>query len=56
MVGALAMMGIGTEPALALSVLLGVVLLVNGLLGLWPLMLGGDRFVAVRTSTLAQEP
>jgi uncharacterized membrane protein YbhN (UPF0104 family) len=48
MVGALAMMGIGTEQALALSVLLGFVLLANGLLGVLPLAFGGERFVGVR--------
>jgi hypothetical protein len=48
MVGALGMMGIGADQAIALSVLLGVVLLLNGLLGLWPLTFGGDRFVAAR--------
>jgi glycosyltransferase 2 family protein len=53
MVGALGMMGIETEPALALSVLIGVVLLANGLLGLWPLTFGGDRFVATRSPKLS---
>jgi hypothetical protein len=50
MVGALGMMGIDAEHALALSVLIGVVLLANGLLGLWPLAFGGDRFVAARST------
>ena len=48
MIGALATMGIGTEQALALSVLLGFALLANGLIGVLPLAFGGDRFVAVR--------
>jgi len=48
MIGALAMMGIGTEQALALSVLVGFALLANGLIGVLPLAFGGDRFVAVR--------
>jgi hypothetical protein len=43
-----AMVGIGTESALALSVLLGVTALANGLVGLLPLTLGGERFVATR--------
>ncbi len=49
MVGALSLVGIGTEPALALSVLLGVAALANGLVGLLPLAFGGERFVATRT-------
>jgi len=48
MVGALAMMGIGTEQALALSVLLGFALLANGLIGVVPLAFGGERFMAIR--------
>ena len=50
MVGALGMMGIDADQAIALSVLLGIVLLLNGLLGLWPLTFAGDRFVAGRNS------
>ena len=48
MVGALGMMGIDVAHALALSVLIGIVTLVNGLVGLWPLAFGGERFVATR--------
>lgn len=48
MVGALGMIGIATEQALALSVLLGFALLANGLLGVLPLAFGGERFVAAR--------
>lgn len=48
MVGALSMVGISTEQALALSVLLGVALLGNGLVGLLPLAFGGERFVTRR--------
>jgi hypothetical protein len=48
MIGALGTMGIGTEQALVLSVLLGFALLANGLIGVLPLAFGGDRFVAVR--------
>lgn len=57
MVGALSMIGIRTEPALALSVLLGVTALVNGLIGLVPLAFGGERFVATRAvrSTVSSE-
>jgi uncharacterized membrane protein YbhN (UPF0104 family) len=44
MIGALAMMGIGAEQALALSVLLGFALLANGLMGLLPLAFGGEQF------------
>lgn len=54
-VGALSMVGIGTEPALALSLLLGVAALGNGLIGLVPLVLGGERFVASRAQ-LARTP
>jgi glycosyltransferase 2 family protein len=54
MVGALSMVGIGTESALALSVLLGVTALANGLVGLLPLTLGGERFVATRTQYAAE--
>ena len=50
MVGALSMVGIGTEPALALSVLLCVSMLGNALIGLLPLAFGGQRFVATRAS------
>lgn len=52
MVGALGMMGIASEQALALSVLLGFALLANGLLGVLPLAFGGERFVARRTPPL----
>ena len=48
MVGALSMIGIGTEPALALSVLLGFTMLANGLIGVLPLMFGGQRYWAGR--------
>jgi hypothetical protein len=49
MIGALGAMGIETEPALALSVLLGFALLANGLLGLLPLTLGGEQFAGPRS-------
>lgn len=55
MVGALSMIGIGTEPALALSVLLGVTVLANGLIGLVPLAFGGQRFVPTRSARVAEE-
>jgi uncharacterized membrane protein YbhN (UPF0104 family) len=54
MVGALSMIGIGTEPALALSVLLGVAVLANGLIGLLPLAFGGERFVPTRSAREAE--
>ena len=44
MVGALSMIGIGTEPALALSVLMGFTALANGVIGVLPLMFGGQRY------------
>jgi hypothetical protein len=53
LIGALAMMAIGTEQALALSVLLGFAILANGLIGVLPLAFGGDRFVAVRGRSAA---
>ncbi len=48
MVGALSMVGIGTESALALSILVGFTMLANGLLGVFPLLFGGQRYVAAR--------
>jgi uncharacterized membrane protein YbhN (UPF0104 family) len=48
MVGVLSMLGIAAEQALALSVLIGCVLLANGLIGALPLAFGGKRFVAAR--------
>ena len=48
MVGALSLLGIRPEPALALSILLGFGVLANGLIGLLPLAFGGQRFVATR--------
>jgi uncharacterized membrane protein YbhN (UPF0104 family) len=47
-VGALSLVGIGTEPALALSVLFGVTQLANGLLGVLPLAFGEGRYLPVR--------
>jgi uncharacterized membrane protein YbhN (UPF0104 family) len=44
MAGALSMIGIGTEPALALSVLMGVTALGNGVIGVLPLLFGGQRY------------
>jgi len=55
MVGVLSMLGIGTEPALALSLLLGLGMLGNALLGFLPLAFGGERFVASR-ARLAPAP
>ena len=52
MVGALSMVGIGTEHALALSVLLGVAMLGNGLVGLLPLAFGGERFMTRRAEVV----
>jgi len=49
----LSMVGIGTDPALALSLLIGVATLGNALIGLVPLVFGGGRFVARRTSYAA---
>lgn len=48
MVGALSMIGIGTKPALALSVLMGFTALANGVIGVLPLMFGGQRYWAGR--------
>ena len=56
MVGALSMMGIATEQALALSVLMGFVLLANGLVGGLPLAFGGERFAAVRIAPADSSP
>lgn len=56
MVGALGVMGIGADQALALSVLMGFALLANGLLGLIPLTFGGDRFVAERVRDTESAP
>jgi uncharacterized membrane protein YbhN (UPF0104 family) len=47
-VGALSMIGVGTEPALALSVLMGFTMLANALIGVLPLAFGGRRYLAVR--------
>ena len=47
-VGALAMLGIATEPALALSLLMGATTLANGILGVVPLVLGGERLRGLR--------
>jgi hypothetical protein len=49
------MIGIGTEPALALSVLMGFTMMANGLVGVVPLVLGGRRYVAVRPRYLGGE-
>jgi len=54
-VGALSMIGIGTEPALALSVLMGFTMMANGLVGVVPLVLGGRRYVAIRPRYLGGE-
>jgi uncharacterized membrane protein YbhN (UPF0104 family) len=45
MVGALSLIGVGAEQALAVSVLLGFVLLANGMLGLVPLAFGRERMI-----------
>jgi hypothetical protein len=52
MVGALSMIGVGTEQALALSVLLGFTMLANGVIGVLPLILGGQRYWAGRMQHL----
>jgi uncharacterized membrane protein YbhN (UPF0104 family) len=52
MIGALSMIGVGAEQALALSVLLGFTALASGLIGVLPLMFGGQRYWAGRTSHL----
>jgi uncharacterized membrane protein YbhN (UPF0104 family) len=48
MVGALSLIGVGAEQALAVSVLLGFVLLANGMLGLLPLAFGRERMIVSR--------
>jgi glycosyltransferase 2 family protein len=53
MVGVLGGIGIGAERALALSLALGVTMLVNSLIGVVPLVLGGQRFRAFRAEYLA---
>jgi hypothetical protein len=44
----LCFIGIGTEQALALSVLVGFTMLANGVIGVLPLMFGGQRYWAGR--------
>ncbi len=46
--GLLASFAVPSEAAIALSLLLGLTMLANGLLGLIPIAIGWDRFVAVR--------
>lgn len=53
MVAALSLLGVRTEQALVLSLLLGFVALFNGLLGAFPLAFGRVRLAAVRRSALA---
>jgi len=48
MVASLSMIGVTSENALAISVLLGFTMLANGLLGALPLIAGYDRFRAFR--------
>jgi hypothetical protein len=44
----LCLVGIGTEQALALSILLGFTMPANGVIGVLPLMFGGQRYWAGR--------
>jgi uncharacterized membrane protein YbhN (UPF0104 family) len=52
MAGALSMIGVGTEQALALSVLMGFTMLASGVIGVLPLVFGGQRYWAGRASYL----
>jgi uncharacterized protein (TIRG00374 family) len=54
LIGTLALLGIGAEPAFALSVLLGLALLVNGLIGLLPLAFNGRGFLMSRSAPAPQ--
>ena len=52
MVAALSALGVGTEPALVLSLVLGVVALFHGLIGAVPLAFGPVKLDAVRRAAL----
>ena len=56
MVAALSLLGVRTEQALVLSLLLGLVALFNGLVGAVPLVFGRVRLAAVRRAALVAAP
>ena len=53
MIGVLSLLGVGAERALALSLLLGFTLLVNGLIGALPLVYSWQRFVPIGRRDMA---
>lgn len=54
-VAILSLLGIPKEPTLALSLLLGLCALANGLLGLLPLLFGGARYLPANRTVEEQE-